>query len=106
MTQGAPDPRLIEAALAADAQWRSDVLEQLVRIGNYLESIATAQHAQLAGLGEISGALRVVTEAEGAEPETVTAADLLEIIADDLAEAGARAGYLDEDERDPVSPDR
>jgi hypothetical protein len=86
---------------AGERQWRSDMLEVLLRIAGFAEAHAEAQHATLAALAEISGLLVVELQPEdGQAAESVSVADLLENIADDIAEAGQAANLLTVDEEE------
>jgi len=94
------DEKTLEAMLYAERQWRADVLEVLLRIAALAEAQTEAQHAALAALAEIRALLvvEVPPENEGEPPESVSVADLLESIAEDVTEAGQAANLLTVDE--------
>jgi hypothetical protein len=92
------EAQALEAMLAAERQWRADVLEVLLRGVGYLEALAEASHGQLAALAEIRSLLTVDQASEtGEELEAVSVAELLERIAEDVEEAGQAAHLLTED---------
>lgn len=96
------DEKTLEAMLHAERQWRADVLEVLLRIAGFAEASAEASHAQLAALAEIRALLVVDVHAEdGSEPGLpVSIAELVDSIADDIAEAGQAANLLTVDEEE------